>query len=130
MIPMSITNYFKSTNHPGLALGYGESKDGSQTGFSLVDAKTGDSYGYVTLTHSEEDPTMAEVTGLYVNPEHRRKGYGSILAEAAREMHPDKFLWVKPDPYKDRTVTSAHIAKVYQKAGYLPHPKLPDIYTS
>jgi len=61
-----------------------------------------------------------ELVGLHVKPEFRNKKVGTVLHNVVRKSFPDAAFVVRPDAYKDRSVSNENLVKVYKAYGYSP----------
>jgi len=82
--------------------------------------------GHVTLRNNAGNGAI-EITALYVDPQHRGKGYANALLHTAKLVSGNRTLIVKPDPFKDRGVSRSALEKIYKSHGFtdaaVPHLK-------
>lgn len=88
----------------------------------FMDYKTGKQAAYVTFTPALDGSKSGEVVGFTTHPEFRGLGLGREIWDKVHAAHPDWTFHATPDPFKDKTVSTEDLGKVYQKLGFKPHP--------
>lgn len=84
--------------------------------FHFITDENGDGIGSVIERKTEWG--AIEVFFLYVDVNHRGKGYGRKLMETVIARHPDAVLDLTAEPFVDKPMDKEQLIKFYESLGF------------
>ena len=97
-------------------------EDGTEDPMLVYSANDGNKQvAYLTALPQSSEGDGPFIKGVYVSPEHRRRGLSKKLFSLIEEDHKGQTLRLRARPYKDKSTSKEDLMKIYESFGYSPY---------